>query len=153
MMSNSIRPFAVFLMIVTLVLSLAGTAIGEDAGEEDSWDQVAVTKLAKELEQILQEAQQRSSKAPPQQTVLQQRDLNAAKSVIRRAGDMSKDFARRLEAGWGREDSEPYFRAVNEEVELIFDTAGSAVPVESSEGMIDRLHAILDALQKWYNVP
>ncbi len=154
-MFNSMRPRAlvVRLMVSLLVLSLAGSAGGEEENEEKAWDQGAVTKLATELEQTLREAYAERSKAAPQQTALQQRDRDAALAVVRRARDVSQDYARLMRAGSTREDSDPLFRAVDDEVAYVWDTAGAAVPSETAKPRIDRLQRILDELRAWYDAP
>lgn len=145
------RPLAVRLMVSLLVLSLAGSAGGEEENEEKAWDQAAVTKLAIELSQTLRESYAERSKAPPQQTAFQQRERDAALAVVRRARDLSEDYARQMRAGSTREDSDPLFRAVVDEVAHVWDTAGDAVPPESAKPRIDRLQRILEELRAWYD--
>lgn len=156
-MSNSTRPRPLTVCLLTLLVafSLTGLATSEDNNEdsntEKAWDQAAVTKLANELEQTLREAYEQSLKAPPQQTALQQRERDAAQGVIRRARDLGVDYARKMRAGWDRGASEPYFRAVVDEVEYVWTTAGDAVPAESAKPRIDRLQRILDELRALYD--
>jgi hypothetical protein len=124
-------------------------AAAQDADED--WDQAAATKLATDLEDTLQTVYGNSLKAPPQQTALQQRERDAAQGTIRRARDLSVDYARKMRAGSTREASEPHFRAVVDEVAYIFETAGDAVPAASAKPLIDQLHLILDELRARYD--
>ena len=149
-------------MMCLLILSLVSSASGEgpapaetadpEVMSEGDWDQAAVTSLANELELTLQVAEKQSMNAPPQQTVLQQRDRDAAQAVIHRAREASEVYARRMRSGWDREDSEAYFRAVLEEVGHIWETAGDAVPAESAKPLIDRLRSLTEELRVWYEV-
>ena len=86
-------------------------------------------------------------------TALQQRERDAAQGVIRRARDLSQEYARRMREGWDRETSNPYFRAVAGEVAHIWDTAGAAKPAESSKPTIERLQRLLDELRAAYDGP
>ena len=117
----------------------------------NGWDHEVATQLANDLEQTLEDAYARSLKAPPQQTVLQQRERDAAQGVIRRARDLSKDYAQKMRAGWSRKASEPHCRVVVEEVALVWDTSGDAVPAVSAKPIIGRLQKILDELQALYD--
>lgn len=130
-----------------------GVAAAQDAddGWDDGWDDAVATKLATDLEETLQDAYETSLEAPPQPTALQQRQRDAAQGVIRRARNLSADYARKMRAGWSRKASEPYFRAVAEEVAHIFDTSGDAEPAISAKPLIERLHLILDQLQARYD--
>lgn len=140
-------------MIFIGAFFLAGPSAGEGDDPSPSWDQAAATKLATELEQTLREAYEKSLKAPPQQTALQQRERDAAQGVIRRARDLGESYARRMRAGWDRGASEPYFRAVAEEVEYVWTTAGSAVVAKAAQPRVDRLQRILDELRALYDAP
>jgi len=145
---------ALFLAIgiVGLTHSQEGSAQERAGGGLDvpEWDQAAVTKRAIELELTLREASQRGIKASPQQTALQQRDRNAAQSVIKRAHERSEDYAKKMRAGWNRDESETYFRGVVEAVESIWATAGDAVPDENATALIARLRRLLDELEVSY---
>ncbi len=136
-------------MASSVAFSFAAVANSQEVG--DGWDQEVATKLATDLEQTLRDAYEKSLKAPPQQTVLQQRGRDAAQGVIRRARDLSADYARKMRAGWSRQASEPHFRAVMDEVAHIWETGGDAVPAESAKPLIDRLQKILDELQARYD--
>ena len=153
MMPESIQRRSPIVCLVGLFVALS---LSVHAGAEDqrqAWDQARVTEMAAELEKTLEEIHEQSLKAPPQQTALQQRERDAAQGAIRRARDRSQDYARRTRAGWTREESEPYFRAVVEEVEAVWDTAGDAVPAENAKPLIDRLQRILDDLRALYAAP
>ena len=147
--SKRSRLFAGTLTTLCVAFLFVGGAAGQDLGE--GWDDGVATKLATDLERTLRDAYERSLKAPPQQTVLQQRQRDAAQGVIRRARDRSEDYARKMRAGWTREASEPYFRIVADEVAQIWDTAGDAEPAESAKPLIDRLRKILDELRALYD--
>jgi hypothetical protein len=121
----------------------------EDA--EIGWDGEVATKLAIDLEQTLDEAYERSLKAPPQRTALQQRERDAAQGVIRRARDLGREYASKMRAGWSRNETEAYFRNVVEEVANIWETSGDAVPAISAKPLIKRLNRILDELQALYD--
>ncbi len=138
----------VFLCVTFLFIDMAAS---QDV--DHGWDDGVVTKLATDLEETLQDGYKQSLKAPPQQTVVQQRRRDAAQGVIRRARDLSEDYARKMRAGWTREASEPYFRAVFGEVAHIWDTAGDAAPAESAKPLIDRLQKILQELRTRYDAP
>ncbi len=146
------RVFAGTLTVLT-ALSVAFMFVGVAASQNDGdgWDDAVVTKLATDLEQTLRDAYERSLKAPPQQTVLQQRKRDAAQGGIRRARDLSEDYARKMRAGWTREASEPFFLAVVDEVAQIWDTADDAVPAESVKPLVDRLQKIIDELRARYD--
>lgn len=147
------------------LVAVAGPAMGQDEVTNDAensvenpatktgWDQEAVTKLAAELEEALRDAYKRSSKSSPQATVLQQREREAAESVLRRARNLSEEYARRMRSGWDRDASEPYFRAVAEEVAHVRDTAGKAVPAPDEQPYFDRVRAVLDELRAHYDSP
>jgi hypothetical protein len=161
-MCNPMRrqPLAFSLVILLVTALVAGSALGEDptqnatqATQEEAWDQAKVTELAIELQQTLEEAYERSLSAPPQRTALQQRERDAAQGVIRRARDLSQEYARRMQEGWDRETSNPYFRAVAGEVAHIWDTAGEAKPAESSKPTVERLQRVLDELRTAYDAP
>lgn len=156
-MSNSkhSRRFANILKVLSLLSAffVAFLSIGVAAAQhaDDGWDDTVATKLASDLEETLQDAYEASLKAPPQRTALQQRQRDAAQGVIRRARNLSADYARKMRAGWSRKASEPYFRAVAAEVAHIFDTSGDAEPAISAKPLIERLHLILDQLQARYD--
>ena len=137
------------LMASSVAFSFAAVANSQEVG--DGWDQEVATKLATDLEQTLRDAYEKSLKAPPQLTVLQQRGRDAAQGVIRRARDLSQDYARKMRAGWSRQASEPFFTTVVDEVAHIFETSGDAVPSQSAKPLIDRLREILDELQALYD--
>ncbi len=150
------RQFAGTLTSLSVVfLSVAffsvGVATSQDVAE--GGDDGVVRKLATDLEQTLQDGYAQSLKAPPQPTVLQQRQRDAALGVLRRARDLGEDYARKMRASWSREASEPYFRAVFDEVAHIWDTAGDAAPAESAKPLIDRLQKILEELRSRYDAP
>jgi hypothetical protein len=152
-----LRPLTLCLMISLVIALGTGSALGEDQVQndthEEAWDQAKVTKLAIELEQTLQEAYERSLSAPPQRTALQQRERDAAQGVIRRARDLSQEYARRMRDGWDRETSNPYFRVVAGEIAHIWDTAGDAKPTESAKPAIERMQRLLDELRAAYDAP
>jgi len=128
--------------------------VGAGASLEDAkilWDNEVATKLAIDLEQTLDEAYERSLKAAPQRTAFQQRERDAAQGVIRRARDLSREYADKMRAGWSRNATEAYFRNVVEEVADIWDTSGDAVPAISAKPIIERLKRILDELQALYD--
>ncbi len=147
------RPFSRLLVALFVSFLLMGEASGEDIAEDldSAWDNDAVVKLATELEKTLRVAYENSLKAPPQSTVLQQRERDSAQGVIRKARNLSEDYARKMRAGWDRDASEPYFRAVVDEVAYVWESAGDAVPAESAQPLIDRLQELLDALQAYYD--
>ena len=148
------RLFAGTLTTLSVVFSSVAFLFVDMAASQDverGWDDGAVTQLATDLEKTLQDGYKQSLKAPLQQTVLQQRRRDAAQGVIRRARDLSEDYARKMRAGWSREASEPSFRAVFEEVAHIWDTAGDAAPAESAKPLIDRLQKILEELRTRYD--
>lgn len=132
-------------------ISPAGAAIGQDGDTDGAWDQAAAMKLANELEETFEGAYARSLKAPPQQTALQQRERDAAQGGIRRTRDLARDYARRMRAGLPRGASEPYFRAIVDEMENVWLTAGDAEPAESAKPAIDRFQRILDDLRALYD--
>lgn len=147
------RPFAGVLTALFVAFFFLDAQASQDDGRQDAgkgWDHEIATKLANDLEETLEEAYERSLKASPQQTVLQQRKRDAAQGVIRRARDLSKDYAKKMRAGWSRKASEPHFRVVVEEVALIWDTSGDAVPAVSVKPLIGRLQKNLDELQALY---
>jgi hypothetical protein len=136
-------------MALSVAFLFVGTAASQDVGE--GWDDAVATKLASDLAQTLRDAYEQSLKAPPQRTVLQQRGREAAQGVIRRARDLSEDYARKMRAGWSREASEPFFRVVADEVAHIWDASGDAVPAESAKPLVERLQKILDELRARYD--
>ena len=166
-LSTSIRSrfFCIGAMVLFSVSVPVGTAVGQDAsnGSEagDSangetavvWNQDAVTKLASELETTLAETYAERLKAPPQETVLQQRKRDAAQGIVRNARDLSRDYASRMRSGLDRNTSALYFRTVVDEVAYIWDTAGDAVPAEAAQPRIDRIQNILKELQAFYDAP
>lgn len=135
---------------VLFAFLVVNVATAQDADER--WDDVVVKKLATDLEETLQAAYKSSLEAPPQRTALQQRERDAAQGAIRRSRDLSVDYARRIRADSSPLASEPYFRAVVDEVAYIFETAGDAVPSKRAQPLIDRLHLILDQLQAQYDL-
>ena len=143
--STALSAFSAVLVAFLIV----DVATAQDTAEQ--WDDAVVTKLAIDLEETLQAAYKSSLEAHPQRTALQQRERDAAQGAIRRSRDLSVDYARRMRAGSSPEASEPYFRAVVDEVAYIFETAGDAVPSNSARPLIDRLHLILDQLQGQYD--
>lgn len=163
--SKRLRPLTFCLAIFFISGLLDSAAMGQaqtqvDTGEDDqrstqnqAWDQSSITKLANELERTLGEAYERSLDAPRQPTALQQRERDAAQSIIRRARDLSQEYARRMRDGWDRESSEAYFRAVAGEVAHVWDTAGDAKLAKSSQPLIERLQRILDELRAAYDAP
>jgi hypothetical protein len=154
-MNQSIRSCAhtVVLVIVFLAFSTSFASAEDTVDEVDGWDQAKVTSLANELEKSLEDSYAQIQTAPPQQTAMQQRNREAAQGVVRRARDLSADLATKIRAGWGRTESEPYFRMVAEEVAHIWDTAGDAVPTESAQPRIDRMQQILSELRAAYDAP
>lgn len=148
-LSNLNRRFSHFMLMAFFAFQFASGAAAQDA--DPGWDAAAVGQLATELEKTLQEAYARSLKAPPQQTVLQQRTRDAAQGAIRRARDLSADYARKLRAGYDRDASEPYFRAVANEVAYVWETAADAVPAETAKPLIERLQKILEELTAHYD--
>ena len=128
-----------------------GEAASETA-ESPSWDQAKVIRLADEVEMRLLAALDARDAAPPQRTALQQRERDAAVAGMRRAADASTEYAKRIRAGWGRGDSEVYFRAVAENFSEILKTAGDAVPSERVGPLIDRVQHLLDELSAMYAI-
>ena len=145
---TSLAALSAFSAVLVAFL-IVHVAAAQNTAEQ--WDDAVVTKLAIDLEETLQAAYKSSLEAPPQRTALQQRERDAAQGAIRRSRDLSVDYARRMRAGSSPEASEPYFRAVVDEVAYIFETAGDAVPSNSAMPLIDRLHLILDQLQAQYD--
>jgi hypothetical protein len=115
------------------------------------WDQAAVTQLAVELEQTLRDAYAKSAEAPPQTTVFQQRTRDAAVSVMRRARDLSTEYASKMRAGWDREASSVYFKAVADEYAFGWTTAQDAVTAPGVQPRIERLDQIIAELQAYYD--
>jgi hypothetical protein len=147
--STPTRRLAGLLAILLMAFLTAGLASGED--DVVSWDSAVVTKLANELEKTLDEALDKSRSAPDQPTAFQQRERDAAQGRIRRSRELGADYARRMRAGWSREDSEPYFRGVADSIDQIWETAGDAVPAPKAQPLVDRLHAIVDELRAQYD--
>ncbi len=159
--ATRLRPLVFILTLSWLALLSTSVAMGEDQtsndnrgnGQEKTWDQSDVTKLAIELEQTLQEAYEGSLNAPRQRTAIQQRERDAAQGVIRRARDLGQEYAQRMRDGWDRESSDPYFRAVAEGVAQIWQTAGDAKPAARSRPTIERLQGLLEMLRSAYDGP
>jgi hypothetical protein len=150
--------FRRFLPATAVVICMAWpalTALGEPPIQPDEkvWDQAVVTKLAGELEQTFRQAYAQSLKAPPQETAIQQRERDATQGVIRRVRDVSEEYARKMAAGYDRGSSEPYFRAVVEEFEYMWDSAGEAVPAEAAQPTIARLNQLIGQIRALYDGP
>ena len=112
------------VVFMSVAFFLVGVATSQDVAE--GWDDGVVRKLATDLEQTLRDGYAQSLKAPPQQTVLQQRQRDAAQGVLRRARDLGEDYARKMRTGWSREASEPYFRIVADQVTQIWGNGSTA---------------------------
>lgn len=137
------------LLALLVAFLIVGVSAAQDT--DDPWDDAVAKRLATDLEETLQAVYKSSLDAPPQRTALQQRERDAAQGAIRRSRDLSVDYARRMRTDLSPEASEPYFRAVVDEVAYIFETAGDAVPSTSAEPLIARLRLILDQLQAQYD--
>ena len=166
-MSNLIKRPARPALLLFAALLIAGLAqadghdegrnpdpgVGTEVEGEPGWDQAAVTKIADELVMTLRGAIEVSKKAPAQRTAFQQRERDAALASIRGAAEASEGYAKRIRAGWDRDDSEVYFRAVTEEVNDMWETAGDAVPSDHAAPLLERLRDLMDELTALYEMP
>lgn len=132
----------------TLYLALLLVAVALSARAD--WDQDRVVDLASELEATLDLALESAASAAQQRTAMQQRTRDAAVSEMRRARDLSREYASKIRGGWSRGDSEPFFSQLRRATRHARETARDAVPDPKVAPYLARMDALLIELSQQY---
>lgn len=89
--------------------------------------------------------------AEPQDTVLQQRQRDAAKGALLRARDAALVFVKTLEGGGSVSGSDSYLQMVEENMRAALETAGNAEPSSEAARVLERLDEIVRELGRIYD--
>lgn len=150
---NRRRVLSVALLGLLLLGGLPSFATDEPGTPPPTWDPAMAKRLSAELVSVLEKARLRGADAAPQQTVLQQRQRDAAEGSIRRMLEAAQAFDQRMRDGADRAESEVYYRALVEQVRTTLATAGDAVPAPGVQPLLDRMDEILEKLRRMYAAP
>ena len=110
-----------------------------------------VLPLALEIADLLKRGVEGYETAGPQETVLQQRQRDAAKGAFLRARDAAAVLVRELEGGASLSSSDIYFRTVDANMRAALATAGDATPSTAAAPLVDRLNKLIRELARIYD--
>ena len=149
-LSTLVRLVAV--MALTLVVEPV-MASDHEAEEADAERRAAITRHARELADLLVRGESILEDAEPQDTVLQQRQRDAAEGAMRRATEAAVEHAKQLEAGASLDETLLYFGTIRDHVRSTLETAGDARPTSEGRVLRPRLFELLDELEQLYQGP
>ncbi len=135
----------------TLGLALFALLLSASAATHAAtWDAAAVLEHAEALHTEIGAVLALVPDAPAQETAMQQRTRNAAVVLMKRAHELSDEYVRRLRSGWDRDESQPFFEQVREEVREARRSAGDAVPTEQVAPHLEQIDRLLEQLSSVY---
>ncbi|MEM9174036.1 MAG: hypothetical protein AAGC67_02290 [Myxococcota bacterium] len=156
---RAVRSFLIMLGVASLVGGVSGRIQAdhhepqEPAATPETWDRTRVTALVRELAGFLEYGREVAAKEPDQDTVLQQRRVEASKSAFERARRAAKVYLDRMQEGASRDESDRYFRTVREHLRSAVQTAGNADPSPEVDRLLSRLREIGRELERQHALP
>ena len=114
------------------------------------WDSRRVIELAAQLEETIGLGLRAAETARQQATTIQQRTRDAAVAAMRRAHEVSGEFAVKIRGGWDREESEPFFNQLRLAMRRARERGRDAEPDPNVVPHLDRMDALMDELSKQY---
>lgn len=113
--------------------------------------QEKISRLAHELEDLLERGVAVFDSAAPQETALQQRQRDAAKGGLVRARDASTELVQDLDGGGDVYSSDVYFRVLDGNMRDALETAGDFEPSPEGAQILARIEEILRKLRPIYD--
>ncbi len=114
------------------------------------WDSRRVIELAAQLEETIGLGLRAAETARQQETAIQQRTRDAAVAAMKRAHEVSGEFAVKIRGGWDREESEPFFNQLRLAMRRARGRARNAAPDPNVVPHLDRMDALMIELSKQY---
>lgn len=155
--STSFRSGLGLLVALCFLLFPSAAVWGEHHEQEGQKEEThepteeKVLHLAQELADLLERGVQLYQTAEPQDTVLQQRQRDAAKGALLRARDAALVFVKTLEGGGSVSGSDSYLQMVEENMRAALETAGNAEPSSEAARVLERLDEIVRELGRIYD--
>jgi hypothetical protein len=134
--------------IAVLVLIAAAATAAPPAAPK--WNQQDVLALAEKLAGALRDGEAASREAPLQSTALQQRKRDGALSSFRQVREAADTYVAKLRAGWDRDMTSAYFRAVRNGLRDALSSARDAVPSEQVGQHLDEADQAIAELARYY---
>ena len=114
------------------------------------WDSRRVVELAAQLEETIGLGLRAAETARQQETAIQQRTRDAAVAAMKRAHEVSGEFAVKIRGGWDREESEPFFNQLRLAMRRAREKGRDAEPDPKVVPHLDRMDALMIELSKQY---
>jgi hypothetical protein len=138
--------FAALLAAALLLGSMGATA----QDEAPEWQQEEVQALAGRLIHAMDEVLADPSFDAKQATAMQQREHDAAVSSVRELRRLVGDYKKRLDAGYDRDETEPFFAQMSLLRGDIRDYARRSWLPEDTAAKVERAAGLLDQLARYY---
>ena len=114
------------------------------------WNQQDVLALAEKLAIALRDGEAASREAPLQSTALQQRKRDGALSSFRQVREAADTYVAKLQAGWDRDMTSAYYRAVRNGLRNALSSARDAVPSDQVGQHLDEANQAIAELARYY---
>ena len=114
------------------------------------WDGEQVESLAVELVELTGRVLALAPRQLEQETVLQQRQRDAAVSQMRRAHELARTYLSRLRGDRDREATEPFFFQLREAVRAVRRVARDAVPSKQIEPLLRSIRMVTEQIAVYY---
>lgn len=135
-------------LVLACVLGLVATTAAAHA-----WQQQEVSALAGQLIEALEAMLADPGLDARQATAVQQREHRAAIATARRLEQLAVDYKKRIDAGYDREESRPFWEQIALLRGDIQAYARSSSLPAPAEGKAERVSALLDQLAHYYPEP
>ncbi len=137
-----------FLHVARASALLVLTVAAAPANAE--WDSRRVIELAAQLEETIGLGLRAAETARQQATTIQQRTRDAAVAAMKRAHEVSGEFAVKIRGGWDREESEPFFNQLRLAMRRARKKGRDAEPDPNVVPHLDRMDALMIELSNQY---
>lgn len=137
-----------FLHVARASALLVLTVAAAPANAE--WDSRRVIELAAQLEETIGLGLRAAETARQQETAIQQRTRDAAVAAMKRAHEVSGEFAVKIRGGWDREESEPFFNQLRLAMRRAREKGRDAEPDPNVVPHLDRMDALMIELSNQY---
>jgi hypothetical protein len=135
------------LRIATLLLALCLATVEARAHQ---WDQKTVSATAGELAKALDALLADPNLDAQQATAMQQREHEAAISTARQVKGLVVEYKKRIDSGYSRDDSKPFWAQINELRGDIQAYARKSWLPPATDRKADAVSALFDQLAHYY---